>query len=133
MLSTLVRDSSSVLRSRPMGLPRNEVNEKCGPVIPPLANHWQPTEFLAVVTRLGTLVNWAMVWSLIPPHSGNVGPCLAAATGGGALGLCWGWLGLLSEQPANTGMTASAAIASALLLTACTVAAASEVKHRHSH
>ena len=43
MSSTLVRDSSSVLRSRPIGLPRYQVNEKCGPddaaVLQPLATY----------------------------------------------------------------------------------------------
>ena len=39
MSSTLVRDSSIVLRSRPMGLPRNQVNEKCGPRMLPPDNH----------------------------------------------------------------------------------------------
>ncbi len=57
MSSTLVRDSSSVLRSRPIGLPRNQVNEKLGPTMPPLSSHWQPTEFFAVFTTPGAWVS----------------------------------------------------------------------------
>ena len=51
MSSTLVRVSSSVLRSAPDGLPRNQVKEKCGPRMPPPASHWHPTELTAVLTR----------------------------------------------------------------------------------
>ncbi|SGO19369.1 Uncharacterised protein [Mycobacterium tuberculosis] len=57
MSSTLARDNSSVLRSRPIGLPRYQEKEKCGPKIPPPASHWQPTEFLAVLTSPVTLVS----------------------------------------------------------------------------
>ena len=59
--STLARDSSSVLRSRPMGLPRYQEKEKCGPLMPPPASHWHPTEFFAVLTKPGTLVCSATV------------------------------------------------------------------------
>src|SRR6201997_3402025 len=75
MSSTLARESSSVLRSRPIGLPRYQEKEKCGPRIPPPANHWQPTEFRAVLTSPVTLVSSETVWSLMPPHCGNIGPC----------------------------------------------------------
>ena len=53
MSSTLARDSSSVLRSRPIGLPRYQVNEKCGPRMPPPASHWQPTEVRRGVDQAG--------------------------------------------------------------------------------
>src|SRR5215467_2458291 len=76
MSSTLARDNSSVLRSRPIGLPRYQEKEKCGPRIPPPASHWHPTELRAVFIRPFTLVSWATVWSLMPPHCGNIGPCL---------------------------------------------------------
>src|ERR1700739_1672543 len=56
MSSTLARDSSSVLRSRPIGLPRYQEKEKCGPRMPPPASHWHPTEFLAVLISPVTLV-----------------------------------------------------------------------------
>src|ERR1700754_3846894 len=114
MSSTLARDSSSVFRSRPIGLPRYQVNEKCGPRMPPPCSHWQPTELRAVLTRPVTLVCSARVWSLMPPHSGNIGPCVECAVGPGD----WGALGEpddpeLSEHAANTGITAAATAASA--------------------
>ncbi|ELP45829.1 hypothetical protein D522_14415 [Mycobacterium avium subsp. paratuberculosis S5] len=76
MSSTLARESSSVLRSRPIGLPRYQEKEKCGPRIPPPASHWHPTELRAVLIRPLTLVSSATVWSLMPPHCGNIGPWL---------------------------------------------------------
>ncbi len=54
--------------------------------MPPLSSHWQPTEFFAVFTRPAIWVSCWTVWSLTPPHSGNVGPCLASAAGVGADG-----------------------------------------------
>src|SRR5580692_11067610 len=74
MSSTLARDSSSVLRSRPIGLPRYQEKEKCGPRMPPPASHWHPTEFLAVLVRPDTCVNFVTVSSLTPPHCGKKGP-----------------------------------------------------------
>src|SRR5271168_4333147 len=74
MSSTLARDSSSVLRSRPIGLPRYQEKEKCGPKMPPPANHWQPTEFRAVFFSPVILVRLVTVSSLMPPHCGNIGP-----------------------------------------------------------
>ena len=53
MSSTLARESSSVLRSRPIGLPRYQVNEKCGPRMPPPTSHWQPTEVRRRVDQTG--------------------------------------------------------------------------------
>src|SRR3954447_3636846 len=79
MSSTLARDSSSVLRSRPIGLPRYQEKEKCGPEIPPPASHWQPTEFFAVLTSPVILVNCVTVSSVTPPHCGKKGPCLPSA------------------------------------------------------
>src|ERR1700684_1744412 len=81
MSSTLERDSSSVLRSRPIGLPRYQENEKCGPRMAPPASHWQPTEFCAVFTSPATLVSCATVWSVTPPHCGKNGPWCGGADG----------------------------------------------------
>src|ERR1700676_2220542 len=104
MSSTLARASSSVLRSRPIGLPRYQVNEKCVPTMPPPTSHWQPTELRAVLTRPVTRVSWLTVWSLMPPHSGKNGPCVALA-GEGAAEDCGLLLGPdeLLEQAANAG------------------------------
>ncbi|SLC77015.1 Uncharacterised protein [Mycobacteroides abscessus subsp. massiliense] len=74
MSSTLGRVRSSVARSRPMGLPRYQLKEKCGPTMLPPRSQTQPTEFLAVPTRPTTLVICIMAWSLTPPHSVNIGP-----------------------------------------------------------
>src|SRR5246500_3552025 len=96
MSSTLDRDNSSVLRSRPIGLPRYQEKEKCGPRIPPPASHWQPTEFLAVLTSPVTCVNFVTVSSLTPPHCGKKGPCLPSALPGDD---CVDPPGLLPPEP----------------------------------
>jgi hypothetical protein len=84
-----------------------------------------------------------MVWSVTPPHSGNIGPCVEFGVGPGD----WGTLGEfdpeLSEHAANTGIMAAAATASAfadrdlpvahlLGVTPCTVAAAQHLNHRQA-
>ena len=51
--------------------------------MPPPASHWQPTEFLAVLTSPGTRVCSAIVWSLMPPHSGKNGPWVTPCAVGG--------------------------------------------------
>src|SRR6478609_3729662 len=145
MSSTLVRVNSSVLRSRPIGLPRYQEKEKCGPVIWPPANHWQPTEFLAVLTNPVTRVCLATSSSLIPPHSGKDGPCLAAPAGPGSV-VC-GTSGPVEppepEQAASSGIIAAAAATSTLALrlalrpprrplTPATVAAARIHTRRHA-
>lgn len=140
MSSTLVRDSSSVLRSRPMGLPRYQVKEKCGPRMPPPASHWHPTELPAVFTRPVTRVCSAMVWSLTPPHSGNIGPCLALAVcGADGCEDCDAGPLESDEHPLTAATAASATTASlparlrALLrITACTVAASAGANHRQA-
>ncbi len=129
MSSTLVRDSSSVLRSRPIGLPRYHVNEKCGPRMPPPASHWHPTEFLAVLTSPDTRVCSAIVWSLMPPHWGKNGPCVMPCAGGGPDGESGDVESDPEEHAANTGIMAAAATASTFTLlgvTAHTVAAATQ-------
>src|SRR6267378_2632143 len=100
--STLARESSSVLRSRPIGLPRYQVNEKCGPRMPPPCSHWQPTELRAVFTKPVTRVCSAIVWSEIPPHSGNIGPWVDAGVGAGDCGAPDEFDPELSEHAANT-------------------------------
>ena len=130
MSSTLARDNSSVLRSRPMGLPRYQEKEKCGPRIPPPASHWHPTEFRAVFTNPVTLVSSDTVWSLIPPHCGNIGPWWPSPLPGADDAVAPGLLSPESEHPAIVGIRmkrADAARASALaprllLVTRCTVA-----------
>src|SRR5690349_16056193 len=127
MSSTLALDSSSVLRSRPMGLPRYCVIEKCGPRMPPPASHWHPTEFLAVLTSPVTRVCSATVWSVTPPHSGMNGPCLTPCAVGGADGLSGDVESGPEEHAANTGTRATVATASRFRLlgiTAHTVASA---------
>src|SRR6201998_3209451 len=74
MSSTLARDSSSVLRSRPIGLPRYQEKEKWGPRMPPPASHWHPTEFRGVLISPVALVSPDTVCSLTPPHCGSIGP-----------------------------------------------------------
>src|ERR1700753_3159739 len=83
MSSTLDRDSSSVLRSRPIGLPRYHVNEKCGPRMPPFCSHWQPAEVGPEGTRALACRSCLPFVSLPPPHSGKKGPWLAALSGVG--------------------------------------------------
>ena len=81
-------------------------------------------------------------WSLIPPHSGKNGPCVALSSGADVCGTS-GFAGSESEHAANTGMIAAAATANALAfrlvraarvvgVTPCTVAAGQEVNHRHA-
>src|ERR1700741_3144759 len=111
--STLARDSSSVLRSRPVGLTRYPVNEKCGPRMPPPCSHWQPTELRAVFTRPVTRVCSGSVWSEMPPHSGNVGQWVEFGVGVGASAAPGAFDPELSENAANTGIMAAAATASA--------------------
>src|SRR5258705_4788098 len=141
--STLARDNSSVLRSRPIGLPRYQVNEKCGPRMPPPCSHWQPTELRAVFTRPVTRVCSASVWSEMPPHSGNIGPWVEFCVGAGDCGAPGEFDPELSEHAANTGIMAAAATASAFAdrvlpvahlrgVTPCTVAAAQYLNHRHA-
>src|SRR5215213_8515108 len=113
MSSTLARDSSSVLRSLPIGLPRYQVNEKWGPRMPPPCSHWQPTELRAVLTRPVTRVCSASVWSLTPPHSGKNGPCEALWLGAGDCGAPGDVDPELFEQAANSAIMAAAATASA--------------------
>src|ERR1700758_5815935 len=117
MSSTLARDSSSVLRSRPIGLPRYQVNEKCGPRMPPPASHWHPIEFLAVLTRPVTRVCSAPVWSLMPAHCGKNGPCLTPCGACGLEGPPPGEAELdPDEHAANSGIMAAAATASRFAL-----------------
>src|SRR5215475_4799129 len=105
MSSTLARDNSSVLRSRPIGLPRYQVKEKCGPRIPPPCSHWQPIELRAVLTSPVT-----RVCSVMPPHSGNIGPCDAFCDGPGDCGTLGEFDPLESpEHAANSGIMAAAA------------------------
>src|ERR1700741_511154 len=111
--STLARDSSSVLRSRPVGLTRYPVNEKCGPRMPPPCSHWQPTEVRAVFTRPVTRVCSASVWSEMPPPSGNIGPWGEFGVGAGDCGAPGAFAPELSEHAANTGIMPAAATASA--------------------
>src|ERR1700750_472359 len=101
MSSTLDRDSSSVLRSRRIGLPRYKENEKCGPRMPPPASHWQPTEFLAVLTSPVTLVSCVTASSLTPPHCGKKGPCLPSEFPGVDDTVAPGPLSPEPEQPAT--------------------------------
>ncbi len=126
-----------------MGLPRNQVNEKCGPKMLPPDNHWQPTEFFAVFTSPGTRVCEMTSWSLIPPHSGKNGPWVAFPCAAEVCGTSPGLVGSESEHAANTGMIATAATASTLAfrlvrvarvveVTPCTVAAGQKVNHRHA-
>src|SRR5689334_11637820 len=144
MSSTLVRDSSSVLRSRPMGLPRYQLKEKWGPRMPPPSSHWQPTDVLAVLTSPLIFVSCAIVSSVMPPHSVNIAPCLASPAGAGADELP-GPLACseLPEHAATSGITAAASTASAFVLrpprrwprlpvTPDTVAAALGHNHRHA-
>src|SRR6185312_1126787 len=127
MSSTLVRDSSSVLRSRPIGLPRYQVNEMCGPMMPPFCSHWHPAELRPALTRPRISVSWLTVWSLTPPHSGKNGPCEAFLSGvdGGDPGLS-GPDALSLEQPASNETTVAMPIArkGSLLAMACRIAAA---------
>src|SRR5258705_2936221 len=139
--STLARDNSSVLRSRPIGLPRYQVNEKRAPRMPPPCSHWHPTELRAFLTKPVTCVGSASVWSVIPRHSGNMGPWAAFCVGAGDCGAQGEVDPELSEHAANTGIMAAAATASAfadrvlpvahlLGVTPCTVAAAQYLNHR---
>ena len=113
MSSTLARDSSSVLRSRPIGLPRYQVNEKCGPRMPPPTSHWQPTELRRGVHQAGDpgqlddrLV--ADAAALREERSvRGVLRCGAVVCGTS------GEAGSESEQAANTGIMAAATTASA--------------------
>src|SRR6185312_6098801 len=119
MSSTLASESSSVLRSRPIGLPRYQEKEKCGPRIPPPASHWHPTEFRAVLSSPLTLVSSATVWSLMPPHCGNIGPWLPCPFCGVDDAVAPGLLPPESEQAATAGIrivNADATRASALAL-----------------
>src|SRR5574337_264736 len=109
MSSTLVRDTSSVLRSRPIGLPRYQEKEKCGPTMPPRASHWQPTEFCAVLNNPDTRVRLATVSSLIPPHCGNNGPWLPCADADADASVGWDSLEPESEHPASIGITVTTA------------------------
>src|SRR5690349_8492078 len=132
MSSTLARESSSVLRSRPIGLPRYQEKEKCGPRIPPPASHWQPTEFLAVLTSPLICVNLFTVSSLTPPHCGNDGPWLPLPEAGAVDPGAWDWLEPESEHADAIGIRAAAARASTARLcrTGCTVAAPPLGNHR---
>ena len=136
MSSTLARDSSSVLRSRPMGLPRYQVNEKCGPRMPPPTSHWQPTELRAVFTSPGIRVSSMSVWSLMPPHCGKNGPCAAFCACGASDGGASGESGCALEQAATKEIMAAATTASAfaglLPITACTVAGSLTPQPRHA-
>src|ERR1700690_3367840 len=113
MSSTLARDNSSVLRSRPIGLPRYQEKEKCGPRIPPPASHWQPTEFRAVFTSPVTRGSWATVWSLIPPLGGKTGPWLPFCDGAVDDPPCCGLFVCEPEHAATIGIRAAATTASA--------------------
>src|SRR5882757_7684156 len=110
MSSTLARDSSSVLRSRPIGLPRYQEKEKSGPRMPPPASHWQPTEFLAVLSSPVTLVSCVTASSLTPPHCGKKGPCLPSLFPGVDETVAPGLLPPELEQPATAGSKAIKAI-----------------------
>src|ERR1700726_4241634 len=116
MSSTLDRASSSFWRSRPIGLPRYQENEKCGPRIPPPASHWQPTEFLAVVTSPLICVSLFTVSSLTPPHCGNNGPWLPFPDAGAVDPGDWELLEPESEHAAAIGTRAAAVRASAATL-----------------
>src|SRR5690242_18965233 len=119
MSSTLARESSSVLRSRPMGLPRYHEKEKCGPRMPPPASHWYPTELRAVFSSPVTLVSSATVWSLMPPHCGIITPWLPCPFCGADEAVAPGSLRPESDQPAAAGIMivyADATRASTLVL-----------------
>src|SRR6201995_3124896 len=132
MSSTLDRDSSSVLRSRPIGLPRYQEKEKCGPRIPPPASHWQPTEFFAVLTNPLIWVSLFTVSSVTPPHCGKDGPWLPLPDDGAVDPWDWDWFEPESEHADAIGIRAAAAHASAARLcrTGCTVAAPPWANHR---
>src|SRR5271166_3142635 len=115
MSSTLARESSSVLRSRPIGLPRYQENEKCGPRMPPPANHWQPTEFRAVFFSPVTLVRSVTVESLMPPHCGNIGPWWPAPPPGADV-VAPGLLSPELEQAISSVAAAKAYVARARVL-----------------
>ena len=62
---------------------------RCGPTMPPATSHWHPTELTAVLTRPLTRVCSAIVSSLMPPHSANIGPCFPSLPEAGASCGCW--------------------------------------------
>jgi hypothetical protein len=119
------------------------VNEKCGPRMPPPCSHWQPTELRAVFTRPVTRVCWATIWSVMPPHSVNIGPCEAFWAGAADDDGPAGEFDFESEHAPTTGIMAAATTASTfadrvlpvahlLGVTPCTVAVAQYLNHRHA-
>ena len=150
MSSTLARDSSSVLRSRPMGLPRYQEKEKCGPRMPPPASHWQPDRVPGGVDQSGDLgqLRYRLVAdaTALREHRPVVALSASPAPTTPSRPAC---CRRNPSTPATAGIRivkADAARASAvelrrtatllrsrlLLVTRCTVAAAQRVNHRHA-
>ena len=107
MSSTLVRDSSSVLRSRPIGLPRYQVNEKCGPddaaVLQPLAAGGVACG-VDEADGSGQLADRLVA---DPAAFGKNGPCLAFCWVGGADGCVFSEPDELVEQAATSARAAA--------------------------
>ncbi len=136
MSSTLVRDSSSVLRSRPIGLPRYQVKEKCGPRMPPPASHWHPTEFVGRLHQAGHpgLLGHRLIGdaAALREHRAVLGvgrlrgATAATGSGDGPLGVRDMRHRQNRRRPGRHGQFARRCHAHLLRVTACTVAAALE-------